>query len=355
MEKRKKRKAYSIVESYDGKFTVNCIAKIKREMYIPYSEMQNFRVCYDMAKTNVKHLSWEESVGGPEPPVVVIHEGPSAARLRKTMNSDLRNYQLVPKNMQGESLLDHQIKFRELNTRTDQNSPSNYLDAAITNDNIEVLKYTRDLLCGSNLPSKRIIFADSFGTGAKKKLAVRKIDAFGRIRPHCAVLNNTKALDRFQNMQQMAASIAEISKLEEENKEQKKDIMVSEYVSNVQKAMGKLTRYSLLSKLTKKELASILYVQYKTLIDTSKPINTKPKIIDILSSKIRLQPTLLGCAPDMVLAVLASAKPVEHTHVEDPKEKNLGNKQVSESERVTLKDDNTEESIAMALITLAQI
>ena len=45
MEKGKKRKAYNIVESFDGKFTAACISKIKKEMFILFSEMQSFLVC----------------------------------------------------------------------------------------------------------------------------------------------------------------------------------------------------------------------------------------------------------------------------------------------------------------------
>ena len=111
---------------------------------------------------------WGESIASSESSDVIIHKGPSAAKLKKTMNSDLSDFQLVPPNMEGETLLNHQIKFREMNSRTNNNNPSKYLDVAVTSDNLAVLNFTRDLICGKNLPAKRIIFADSFGTGAKK-------------------------------------------------------------------------------------------------------------------------------------------------------------------------------------------
>ena len=89
---------------------------------------------------------------------------------------------------------------------------SPYLQVGISKANEQVLKHTRKMLHGDQLPAKRIIFCDSYGTNAKHKLAKRKLDSWGSIKSHCGFANLEKKLARYKNMLELADSIAEIEK-----------------------------------------------------------------------------------------------------------------------------------------------
>ena len=89
---------------------------------------------------------------------------------------------------------------------------SSHLQVEISKQNEEVLMHTRKILHGDQLPAKRIIFCDLYGTNAKHKLAKQKRDSWGSIKSHCGFANSEKKLARYKNMLELADSIAEIEK-----------------------------------------------------------------------------------------------------------------------------------------------
>ena len=213
---------------------------------------------------------------------------------KKGINKGLKFFNRIPDNVQGEDLFLHHIKFRELHVQEDKQFPSPFLDLEITKENKKVLVHTRQILCGKNLPSKREIFADAYRTGATKKLARRKIDAMGRFKPHCAMVNDEKAMRCFENYMQMSASIAEISKNDKEHKKQKLESLIFEYQNLYRVAVEKLTKFQNATKITKKEICAILHVRCNEFVDVNKSINTKPKLVDRLLEIFCSNPTLMG-------------------------------------------------------------
>ena len=81
----------------------------------------------------------------------------------------------------------------------------------------------------------------------------RKIDAMGRFKPHCAIVNDEKTMRCFKSYMQMSAFIAEISKNEEEHKKQKLESLIFEYQNLYRVTVEKLTKFQNATKITKKK------------------------------------------------------------------------------------------------------
>ena len=67
------------------------------------------------------------------------------------------------------------------------------------------------------------IMADAGGQGAKRKLAARKLNMYGSINSHSGLGNSQEQLEKMRRHQQLAASLAEISRVGAEAKKKKKD------------------------------------------------------------------------------------------------------------------------------------
>jgi len=166
----------------------------------PNSDLQNLRVCYELSKDNPSFLDRVEEEGVREKEdeeLVEIHQ-----RSVDNINKNLKMFMLVPPGMSGMNLFSHQVKRRELMFQDKVVSP--YLQVEISKANEQVLKHTRKMLHGDQLPAKRIIFCDSYGTNAKHKLAKRKLDSWGSIKSHCGFANSEKKLARYKNMLELA-------------------------------------------------------------------------------------------------------------------------------------------------------
>ena len=66
MKKENKQEAYNIVSNNDGVFSAKCIREVKNKTCIPFSDMQTFRVCIELAQENAEQLGWEETILPPE-------------------------------------------------------------------------------------------------------------------------------------------------------------------------------------------------------------------------------------------------------------------------------------------------
>ena len=146
-------------------------------------------------------------------------------------------------------------------------NPSKYLQLEVSNQNNIVLHHTRNMLLGKQLPAKRIIFSDSYGTNAKHKLAKSKLDSWGGIKSHCSLANSKKKLARYKNMLEMADAIAEIEMGDLKDKQEKQKNLLAELISLAPVALEKLTQKK---PITKKYIAAILYVKYNHLVKVDK-------------------------------------------------------------------------------------
>jgi len=111
--------------------------------------------------------------------------------------------------------------------------------------------------------TRRAIMEDAGGDAAKHKLAKRKLDQHGSIKSHCAIVNDPKRLKSLKNQQQLAASIAQIQRLEEANKVKTQENNLLEMRNLAPKAMLKLAnKGGDVNKLTIKEIAAVLLVSH---------------------------------------------------------------------------------------------
>ena len=111
MEIAEKKSAVSILATHEGKYSVACVRELHMKLHVPLSEMQNLRVCLELAEENPSHLER----GVPDKPV---GEEPAAVTSAKAgladINEGLNSFLLHPKKDNGEHLLTGMAKFDHL-------------------------------------------------------------------------------------------------------------------------------------------------------------------------------------------------------------------------------------------------
>jgi hypothetical protein len=221
-----KKKVVSIVDDvHDGKFTPACCRELQTELNVSFKDMQNLRLCYEVAKDNPCHL---EMVAPLPARIEAARENPELeaaqeAAANKSVSDGLVSYQLKPKGkkMNNIELFHHMCDFRARDpniSKEEAADPSPFLDCAVSKEQRMMMAPTPSDL------SRREIMKAAGGTGASQKLAKRKLDMFASIKSHSGVANDPKRLKRMQSQLEMAASLAEISRLDADQKaRQKKD------------------------------------------------------------------------------------------------------------------------------------
>jgi len=86
------------------------------------------------------------------------------------------------------------IKFCEIHAHASDSKHSVYLDAAMNQGNVAILKYTSDHLIGKNIETKWSLVKDAGGTGATMKLAKCKLDDFAMVKSYSGLVNDEKLL-----------------------------------------------------------------------------------------------------------------------------------------------------------------
>jgi hypothetical protein len=92
-------------------FSVDCLQKLYSEFSIPFADMQNLRVCYELAKTDCSHLDR----GPPDATVVETQqqlpaEVKIAIKATTRVTEGLSSFELKPAGMKGLNIFDHMIK-----------------------------------------------------------------------------------------------------------------------------------------------------------------------------------------------------------------------------------------------------
>ena len=305
-----KKKAFNTVESSGG-FTLDCVKVLDSECGIGMSQLQHFLCCYG----NAVKYPYQLDRSGP----VIVHrtndnsnEDVSSieTNARVGVVRNLSTFQLKPKGIQGKDLLSHMIGFRERNNDGTNGSKytttgSHHLNLEISKDNISVLESTNRLIAGENIESKRLIYRDASGSGATKKLNKRKLDALGDIRSHSMLANTEERLVQYKNRATLAASVAVLSTLKQSDKKLKDDNIKKEMNDLVDLALQMLVKVQgNLSKksVTKKHIASILFVKYDTYVQVNKL--KRDALVSQLSDKIIKNRSALGLDDDTDLSLL---------------------------------------------------
>lgn len=261
MNPEEKKKTVSIIDECDGNFTVECCNRLNREVSIRYKDLQNIRVCYDKAKENPTHLD----MGAPmQAAIEAAHLNPeleAAHAEQKPLTDGLASYQLKPKGTKMSQIekFNHMVGFRKRDPslKGDSSEPSSYLDVTVSDGQRELLRLSsRDF-------TMRNIMKDAGGTKADQKLAKRKLDMHGNIKSHSGLQNDEKRLKSLRNELQLADSIAEIARVDKASKAKKKNESHQELLELAPKARDNLqAKNGNVSKITKKEISSILLMYY---------------------------------------------------------------------------------------------
>ena len=125
--------------------------------------------------------------------------------------------------------------------------------------------------------------------GETTKVAKKNLDMFGNINLHCGMVNDKKKLNLLRNKLQLAASIAEIYRMD------KADVQSNNHVErNTKKNLAPAASVDLaekkggVSNITKAEIAETLYVEYADGIYLTK--HKKPKLLKIIEENINGNP-----------------------------------------------------------------
>lgn len=65
MEPHEKQQCWDILQSHNGEYSVACVRELHQVMHIPVKDMQNLRVCLDLAQEHPEHL--QRIAGGAVP------------------------------------------------------------------------------------------------------------------------------------------------------------------------------------------------------------------------------------------------------------------------------------------------
>jgi hypothetical protein len=173
-------------------FTVECLQKLYSEFSIPYKDMQNLRVCYELAKSDPSHLDREPPNSSlVETQQQLPAEVRSAIKATTRVTEGLINFELKPAGMQGVNLFDHMIKKR-LRSSEDPVPPSIYLDCSVNHSCGQAMIYKPSEMD----VSARVLMQAAGGSGATTKLATRRLDNVGYIKAHSGLLPMTPFISK---------------------------------------------------------------------------------------------------------------------------------------------------------------
>jgi hypothetical protein len=278
-----KRLVVKVIDGHGG-FTVQCCKDLLSRCHVAFSDQQSLRPCYEVAKEHPHHLN----LGVPTTDQVEsAQEIPELGEAFASMNhvtKGLASFQLKPDGLTGENLFNHMLKF---GTRDPKNSkkndgvrkPSAWLDVEVTEDQLAILKPQ---------PLDRMLMEamqDAGGQGATMKLAKRKLDMFGNVNSHSGMANDEKKLNLLRNKLQLAASIAEVSRMDKADAQSKKNAEREVKKKLAPAASAKLAeKQGDVSKLTKAEIVAILYDEYGD--DVCQTKHKKHELVKRLDGKI---------------------------------------------------------------------
>ena len=207
-----KKLVISIFQAHESSFSVACVTQLHQELHVPMTDMQNLRVCIELALEDPSHVDR----GVPEATVAACSNPKEVSAARAGLAdvaSGLVSFQLHPKNAAGEQLFSGERKLQHLVKMVRRSvppaqvlCPSPYLD-------VEYSVKQQVLLDPSPTDfSMHEIIRTTHGEGAKQSMAKRKIDALGNLRGQSGFSNDPKRMKRLENQLLLAQSIGEISK-----------------------------------------------------------------------------------------------------------------------------------------------
>jgi hypothetical protein len=248
----------NLINEKEG-FTVECLQRLYSDFSIPFSEMQNLRVCYELAKADPSHLDRAP----PDSSVVETQcqlpdEVKNAIKATTRVTEGLISFELKPAGVKGLELFDHMIKKR-LRSSVDPVPPSEFLDCSINYSLGQTMIFNPSEMD----VTARVLMQAAGGSGATMKLATRRLDNVGYIKAHSGLANDPLRLERMNNCNTLAASMAEITRITAACEDKKKKGERANLIACVPGAITKLKLNQMdAMKLTKKERAAVLLIVY---------------------------------------------------------------------------------------------
>jgi len=240
------RKVVMTIVTTNGGYTRQCLEQLHNECRIPYSQMNDIRVCVIIGRDHPETLEME--LTNNDTSKNDTNDEVEAARAATAKQSDgLDAFQLIPKDSEGNSklsgdeLLEHMCRYRN-----EQNSkalgdgslmrlqPSAGLDLDINEESIRMIQPTMaDLVRGA-------IIRDACGANAKRKCAKRKLTNIGTIVGQSAVVNSDENMKRMRESLEFSETVANIRRLEADAQEKKKVESIQELLDKAPEAARKI-------------------------------------------------------------------------------------------------------------------
>ena len=187
-------------------------------------------------------------------------------------SAGLDTFQLIPKDAKGKpklkgvQLFNHMCKRRnEMFPEEIRQGPAPELDVHLMPDSLEMIQPTeQDMRRGS-------ILKDHVGKRAKRKCAQRKLNSIGLVVGHSGVVNSPENMARMEEELHFASACAEISRIEEANKEAEQRKKAQALEDCAPAAARKLNKdKTSIGKLTKQELESLLLKVFNVTVPGTK-------------------------------------------------------------------------------------
>ena len=217
-----RERVISIIDSHEGSYTVRCLQQLHIECKLPYSNMQMVQVCHAVSK------ELPDSIVRESPGLVDLAIGAppveAAAADLVNVNSGLLNFQRCPPGMHGRGLLDHMMDFIKRRTKKGEKvMPSS--DSRLKHASDVETSADRHTLINPTYEDFviREILRGAGGDGVSKRLAQRKLDSTSFVNACCCEETNPKRLARLKAALEITASMAEVSKPQQEDKEKKNE------------------------------------------------------------------------------------------------------------------------------------
>ena len=322
MAPEEKKNAMAIIDRHGGLFSVACVDALHTEASIPLSDMQDLRVCRELALKNPTHLEMMAPAAAPEAPLLKEESA------LKPLNDGLITYQLMPpvlvKKMKEQKdampLYRHVVAFnRRMNGKTGKGGgpgfePSAYLDVEMHQDQRSILAPSPEDM------TVQSIMRSTGGAEATRKMAKRKLSALGDVNSLCGLVNDNPQLEQQKRQLQLASSLAEISARKAADLKKKKEDAMATLTDQAPAALMKyMDKDKEAEKLTMKEINSLL----TTYFFAQPASGAKTAHVKELVSEVNTKPNVLTDAYALLVSSGAVAK-----------EKNATAKKTKKSQRV---------------------
>ena len=195
---------------------------------------------------------------------------------------------MIPKDADGKAKLKGlnllNNLFRVHNTRSAVNGigrvqSSSSLHLEVQSDALEMIQHTsEELCCGA-------VMRDSFGNRAQCKCTQRKMNLIGAVIGICTVINSEENMEKMRKELEFANVMAEISRLETEDKAEEKNKKDDEIRDNAPAVAKKVEKDpTQVTKLTMKDIDALLYQVYNITLSRSKL--RKPDYVKALEKEL---------------------------------------------------------------------